>query len=317
MTHQTPPGWHSDPGHTGDGPALQRWWDGSRWTDETRPAPPPHIPGPGAAWPPPEPKAPNRRARAAVAAAVAVAVLAAVGGGAYLLGSSDDSGNDRDAAGSSAAPSPDDGGGDGKGDGEGQEPKEPGGPGGESAAPEAPPAEDGFATDGAAGVSLPVLDGWTGKSGRVGATLSTGEHPCPGDAGESCQRGGVFSAPALALGSKATEAKAAAEADIAGNAKESYGGKSYGKITSHEQLKAEAVEVAGQKGFLVRWKVVTQKGDDGYVQSLAFPSPSVKGRLVIVRSGFDISDKAPGLPVMDKITDGIKAAKGTGNGQDV
>ncbi|HET6860027.1 MAG TPA: DUF2510 domain-containing protein [Streptomyces sp.] len=315
MTHQTPPGWHSDPGHTGEGPVLQRWWDGSRWTDETRPAPPPQapgIPGPGAAWPPPA-KARSRRARTAVAAAVAVVVLAAVAGGSYLLGSADDSGKDRTAAGSSAAPSPD---GRDDGGGKGGDEQEPKGPGGESGPPEAPPAEDGFATDGAAGVSLPVPEGWTGKSGQMGASLGTGEHPCPGDAAESCQRGGVFSAPALALGSKATEAKAAAEADIAGNAKESYGGKSYGKITSHEQLKAEAVEVAGQKGYLVRWKVVTQKGDDGYVQSLAFPSPSVKGLLVIVRSGFDVSDKAPELSVMDKITDGIKAAKGTGNGQD-
>jgi hypothetical protein len=32
----TPPGWYPDPGHTGHGPALERWWDGSAWTDYTR-----------------------------------------------------------------------------------------------------------------------------------------------------------------------------------------------------------------------------------------------------------------------------------------
>ncbi|MZE80665.1 DUF2510 domain-containing protein, partial [Streptomyces sp. SID5475] len=34
----TPPGWYPDPGHTGGGPALERWWDGSGWTDHTRQA---------------------------------------------------------------------------------------------------------------------------------------------------------------------------------------------------------------------------------------------------------------------------------------
>ncbi|MDT0345651.1 DUF2510 domain-containing protein [Streptomyces litchfieldiae] len=34
----TPPGWYPDPGHTGDGPAPERWWDGSAWTGQTRAA---------------------------------------------------------------------------------------------------------------------------------------------------------------------------------------------------------------------------------------------------------------------------------------
>lgn len=72
--------------------------------------------------------------------------------------------------------------------------------------------------------------------------------------------------------------------------------------------------MAGQQGYLVRWKVVTKNGDDGYVQSLAFPSPRSKDMLVVVRSGFDINSKAPELSVMDEITKGIKAASGTGSG---
>lgn len=128
------------------------------------------------------------------------------------------------------------------------------------------------------------------------------------------------SAPALALEIKADEAKAAAEADIEKNAEESYGGESYGEISSHEELRSEAVTVAGKKGYLVRWKVVTGKGDDGYVQSLVFPSPAPEadGLLIVVRSGFDINAKAPALSVMDEITKGIKAAKfGGGAGQKV
>ena len=119
--------------------------------------------------------------------------------------------------------------------------------------------------------------------------MTTGEYACPGDEAQTCVRGGVFSAPAQALKVEATTAKAAAEADIKANAEESYGEKIYGGITSHEELRSEAVTVAGQKGYLVRWKVVTKNGDDGYVESLAFPSPNVKSMLVVVRSGFDIN----------------------------
>ncbi|SCD34118.1 Protein of unknown function, partial [Streptomyces sp. SolWspMP-sol7th] len=29
MTPQTPPGWYPDPGHSGEGPRGERWWDGT------------------------------------------------------------------------------------------------------------------------------------------------------------------------------------------------------------------------------------------------------------------------------------------------
>jgi hypothetical protein len=32
-----PPGWYNDP----HGAAVQRWWDGTTWTDHTQPVPPP------------------------------------------------------------------------------------------------------------------------------------------------------------------------------------------------------------------------------------------------------------------------------------
>lgn len=233
-------------------------------------------------------------------------------GGFYLLGR--DGGGDNAAgpagSGPSTAPSR-----------PGQQSPAPDGPrgggpgGGESGAPQQQPqTEDGYATDAASGISIPVPDGWTGESGAIGAGVTTGKYECPGDTSQSCVRGGVFSAPAVALKVDATTAKAAAEKDIKTNAEESYGGTIYGDISSHQQLKSEEVTVAGQKGYLVRWKVVTSKGDDGYVQSLAFSSPTSPELMVLVRSGFDVNDKAPKLSVMDEITKGIKAAAGTGSG---
>ncbi|MFD9545690.1 DUF2510 domain-containing protein [Streptomyces sp. NPDC060022] len=293
MTQTTPPGWHADPGYSGIGPRQERWWDGSRWTDQLR------IP-PAAVR--------RRRIRIGAGIAVGIVVLAAVGGGAYLLG--DDSGDRTESSATSPSPAPSDnpdrpgapGGEDGEEGGSGQN------PGGQV------PTEEGYATDLASGISIPVPDGWTGQSGPVGAGVTTGEYTCPGDESQKCVRGGVFSAPAQALKNAATTAKAAAEKDIKANSEESYGEEIYGGITSHQQLKSEAVTVAGQKGYLVRWKVVTKNGDDGYVQSLAFPSPNIKDMIVLVRSGFDVNAKAPKLSVMDDISKGIKAATGTGSG---
>ncbi|MEV6419377.1 DUF2510 domain-containing protein [Streptomyces sp. NPDC051662] len=337
MTYTTPPGWHPDPGHTGEGPRQERWWDGSAWTDEVRAAPPAEWDPPAAAPPPSAPPATGlspespyqvppypippypatpppgsrRGGRRIAIGAIAAVVAVAIAGGFYLLGR-DGGGNDEAGAagsGPSAAPSR-----------PGQQSPAPdgprgGGPGGENGAPQQQPqTEDGYATDAASGISIPVPDGWTGESGTIGAGVTTGKYECPGDTSQSCVRGGVFSAPAAALKIDATTAKAAAEKDIEVNAEESYGGTIYGDISSHQQLKSEEVTVAGQKGYLVRWKVVTSKGDDGYVQSLAFSSPTSPELMVLVRSGFDVNDKAPKLTVMDEITKGIKAAAGTGSG---
>ncbi|MFJ8749286.1 DUF2510 domain-containing protein [Streptomyces sp. NPDC102441] len=292
MTQTTPPGWHPDPGHSGIGPLQERWWDGSHWTDQLR-IPPATVR--------------RRRIRIGAGIAAGVVVLAAVGGGGYLLGDSPDGSADT----SSAAPAPS---GSprlpGAPDGGGQD----GGGGQQSPDQQMPQTEEGYATDAASGISIPVPDGWTGQSGSIGAGVTTGEYTCPGDESQKCVRGGVSSAPAQALEIEATTAKAAAEADIKANAEESYGEKASGGITSHEELKSEEVTIAGQKGYLVRWKVVTKKGDDGYVESLAFPSPNIKSMLVMVRSGFDINTDAPKLSVLDDITKGIKKAEGAGSG---
>ncbi|MFF8912858.1 DUF2510 domain-containing protein [Streptomyces sp. NPDC015032] len=287
----SPPGWHPDPGHTGIGPLHERWWDGNQWTDHIR-VPPAAIR--------------RRRLRIGIGITAGVVVLAAIGGGLFLL--SDQSGGPKENA--ATAPS----------DAPGRGPGAPGGGGrgggGENGAPERqlPQAEDGYATDLASGISLPVPDGWTGSSGIAGAGVTTGDYACPGNTSEKCVRGGVFSMPAKVLKLDTTTAKATATKDISSNAEESYGEKIYGGITSHQQLKSGPVTVAGEQGYLVRWKVVTKSGDDGYVQSLAFPSPHAKDTLIVVRSGFDINSKAPELSVMDDITEGIKAASGAGSG---
>ncbi|MGW3658575.1 DUF2510 domain-containing protein [Streptomyces sp. NPDC005151] len=292
MTEMSPPGWHTDPGYTGTGPVQERWWDGSQWTDQLR-MPPAAVR--------------RRRIRIGVGVTAGVLVLAAIAGGAILL--TDGSHSSENTSRGAVSPAPSSPGGQ---NGQGG----PGGPGGRSPAPDQqqPPSEEGYATDASSGISLPVPDGWTGKSALIGASVSTGSYTCPADASQKCERGGAFVAPAQALKITAKTAEAAAKADISVNATSSYGGKAYGAITSHEQLKSEAVTVAGRKGYLVRWKVVTKEGDDGYVQSLAFVSPHSADMLVVVRSGFDVSPKAPALSVMDEITKGIKAAALTGSG---
>ncbi|MET8773226.1 hypothetical protein ABZV94_41300, partial [Streptomyces sp. NPDC004658] len=173
----------------------------------------------------------------------------------------------------------------------------------------------GSVTDPVNGISLPVPKGWTGQAISVGAQVTSDDaYKCPGNAAETCTAGGAYTAPAVALGIEDDTAEEVAKADIAANAKQSYGGTTYGSITSHEVLASKAVTVAGQKGYLVRWKAVTSKGADGYVESVAFPSPNDARQIVVVRFGVDVGQK---LSVIDEILEGIKVSSGGGSGQDV
>ncbi|MGY0019953.1 DUF2510 domain-containing protein [Streptomyces sp. YJ-C3] len=354
MTSQTPAGWYPDPGQVPDGPRTERWWDGSRWTDQTRPAttPPPFPPqaaAPGPVAPsqqptapgtipayqdhqnypmypgqlPPMPPKPRRRARIAIAAGIAVVVLAGIGGGVYAL-TSDGDGKSSRAGGESRQP---------------QEPRQPEGPGGGagggdgSPSPDAPgspraPLDEGYATDIVNGVALPVLDGWTGSDGAGVAGVQTGTYKCPDDVEQSCVKGGASTSSAKSLKLDASTAEAAAKEDILKNAKASYGGKVYGGILNHDELLSKKVTVAGQQGYRVRWNVDTKSKIDAWVESVAFPSPSDPKTLVVVRIGVDIprTDKekaaGPDDTAIDKLVEGIKKADVTGggtggNGQDV
>ncbi|MDX3542217.1 DUF2510 domain-containing protein [Streptomyces europaeiscabiei] len=357
MTQATPPGWYPDPGQTNDAPATERWWDGKAWTDQIRPAgsatgfgPPAHPPGagpypPGAGGHPGYPgypghpgyagyagypghpvAAPKRGLRIGIAVAVAAAVLASIGVGVYAL-TRNDSGSDgsttSQGSGGQNGQGGTDGGPGGNSGGQGG-PGGSGGSGGQSPAPDGsgqpPQTEEGYATDTTSGISIPVPDGWLGSPLQAGAQVTTeASYECPADATKTCTRGGAYSSPVELLKLKATTAEAAAKEDISQAAEDAYGSEGYGKITSHEELASKAVTVAGEKGYYVRWKVVTGKGDDGYVESLAFPSPADSSRLVVVRFGIDVSDEAPKQSVIDDITKGIKKASisGGGSGQGV
>ncbi len=302
----------------------------------------------------PYPGAPPARARQGVrtgiAVAAAVAVLAGIGGGVYSLTANDGgSGNSANAQGPGGrrgfGGQEGQGGQGGQGGGQGQGGQggpfggqgAPGGSGGSDGfggsdgsggsdgqtpapgQPGQPQIEDGYATDLINGISIPVPDGWTGGTTTAGtaAVQSKDEYKCPGDTSSTCNTGGAYSASAEDQGLTATAAETAAEQDIAKNAEESYGGKSYGGITSHQVLASEAVTVAGQKGYMVRWKAITSKGADGYVESLVFPSPADSRQLVVVRFGIDVGSNAPKLSLLDQIAKGIKASSASGNGQKV
>jgi hypothetical protein len=248
---------------------------------------------------PPQPGGDSRRGQKITVLVVAAVVLvAAIVGGVVLL---NDDGADRAGPGPSATaknPAPDDG--DSGADGGGTEGTEPPPPGGDA----------DVAPDVLNGITLPVPDGWqAGRNSEGGAGMTISPYPCPGDTASNCVRGGAYSM--TAAGYQATTAEGVAKEDIAKNAENSYGKdplaekEMYGGITSHRQLRSQAVTVAGEKGYLVRWKVVTRTGDDGFVQSVVFPSPSGSKSLVVVRFGFDDSDKAPTLDDMDEIVEGI------------
>ncbi|MFJ8540084.1 DUF2510 domain-containing protein [Streptomyces sp. NPDC093591] len=331
MTQVTPPGWYPDPGQKSDGSPTERWWDGKAWTDQVRPAgsadvwgPPEQLTADGAypvhpGYPGRPPSGGRSGLRTGIAVGVAAVVLASIGVGVYALTADDGSGGG--SANSQQQGPGGQGGQGGPGGGQGgpfgdSGGSSGGGSGGESPSPgqsEAPKVESGSVTDPVSGISIAIPDGWYGQQINWGAQVASNEtYKCPSDTSQTCMKGGAYSAPALALRTKGDTAEEVAKADIAANAEESYG-KGYGEITSHEVLASKAVTVAGQKGYLVRWKAVTSKGADGYVQSLAFPSPVSEQQIVVVRIGVDAGEQS----VIDEITKGIKVSTGGGNGQDI
>jgi hypothetical protein len=315
------------------------------WGPPTQPQPVDPA-APSGPWPPypAQPPAGTRRGmRTGVAVGVAAAVLACIGAGVYALGGNGSGGGQTDAGqrpgfqGGQGGQGGSEGGGQGGpfggqgGQGQGGPFGGPGGgadggpgggsggSGGQSPAPgqsEAPKIKGGgTVSDPLNGISMPVPDGWTGQAFSAGAQLTSDHsYKCPGDTSQTCTDGGAYSAPAMALGTKGSTPEEVAKADIEANAQESYGGKTYGGITSHQVLDSKAVTVAGQQGYMVRWKAITSKGSDGYVESLAFPSPADAQQLVVVRFGVDVGQKTS---VIDEITQGIKVSSGGGDGQNV
>lgn len=247
------------------------------------PEPPPFA---AATAPVPVRRKPAKPVLVAVAAAALVGLL--VGSGVTYLAM--DGKSERRSA-HQMRPEARPGGGD-RAEGDGGASKAPGTPGGKSRNP-------GLAVDAVNRISLSIPTGWTGGTTKAGfAGLTIGSYDCASGSGE-CSLGGVATGQL-----KGTDAKQAAEQDITTAAEESYG-----KIKSHEQLKSEPIAVDGRDGYLIRWKVDAPEGNDGYVETVVFPTADGKA-LASVHLGFDIDDKAPKLTEMDRIVESVKAFTG-------
>ncbi|MEU0587711.1 DUF2510 domain-containing protein [Streptomyces sp. NPDC006132] len=283
-----PPGWYPDP----HAPHLQRWWDGTAWTEHRRA---PEAPG-GPVLPPPG-GGTGRAKAVAVTAAGAVLVAAIVTAAVAFDGDGDGGGTDaRSAPTAPASTSP-------------TGPPEPA-PG---ASASGTPADAGPAVveDQLNGVTFPLLDGWVRPQhiAQDDVVMTTdGTYDCPGGVG-LCRHGLVLSRTVTENDEKSPEALA--EADIKDAADEAYdrdrlGRELHGGIESHQVVKSGPVAVAGRAGYLVRWRVHTAKGPGGYVQSLVFPSSVGTESPVLVRYVFDAGGDGPPLADMDRITKGIR-----------
>ncbi|WP_306190271.1 MULTISPECIES: DUF2510 domain-containing protein [unclassified Streptomyces] len=295
-----PPGWYRDP----SAPHLERWWDGTAWTDHQRapeaPQPQPQAqPSPAPAPPPPAGGGPTRAKAVALTTAGAV-LVAAIVTGAVVLGRDDGGGTgartaasdtSATAAGPSTAatsPSP------------------------SSAAPSATATGDpSVAVDQLNGITLPVPDGWE-KPQYVAddnVVMTThGTYDCPTRTG-LCRHGLVLTLTATAT--DAAPPKALAEQDIENAADLAYdenaaGQRLYGGITSHRAVASGQIAVAGRAGYFVRWRVSTAQGPGGYVESLVFPSSVGSEAPVVVRFVLDAGADGPPLSDIDRITKGIR-----------
>lgn len=132
-------------------------------------------------------------------------------------------------------------------------------------------------TDELNGITFPLLDGWVRPEfvTEDDVVMTTdGTYDCPGDPGV-CHHGRVVSRTVTE--NAETSPEALARADIADAADDAYdrdriGSRPFGGITGHRIVGSGTVAVAGRAGYFVRWRVTTEAGPGGYVQSLAFPS---------------------------------------------
>ncbi|MFF1642591.1 DUF2510 domain-containing protein [Streptomyces sp. NPDC058246] len=298
MSMTPPPGWYRDPSY----PLVERWWDGTAWTDHRRQPEAPQQPSPQQ-----ESAEPGASGRAKVVAlsVAGVVLVASIVTGALLLG--------RDEGGGDAAVQ--------------TGPTTPTGPTARATdTPSPSPSASASSADDPSsvvdelnGITLPLLDGWVRPQyvAEDDVVMTTpGTYDCPGDPG-LCRHGRVISRTATATDVKSP--KALAEQDIEDAANDAYDrdlldSRPYRGIKSHHLVKAGSVAVAGRAGYFVRWKVGTGVGPGGYVESLAFPSSVGSESLVIVRFAFDAGAAGPPLADMDRIIKGIRPVGDAGTG---
>ncbi|MFJ8505380.1 DUF2510 domain-containing protein [Streptomyces avermitilis] len=289
MSSTPPPGWYRDPSY----PLVERWWDGTAWTDHRRqpetetPQEPPTGPRPAAGGP-------GRAKVIALTAAGAVLVAAVVTGVVVLARDAGGSGSGAEAkttAGSSATTTP--------------SASSP------SASVSEPSADDpSVVEDELNGITLPLPEGWVRAENVADDDVvmtTPGTYDCPGDPG-LCRHGQVLSRTAT---TSDASPEALARGDIADAMdtafdRDGLGSRPFGGVTSHREVKAGTVAVGGREGYFVRWRVTAAKGPGGYVQSLAFPSSVGSEAPVIVRFAFDAGADGPPLTDMDRITKGIR-----------
>ncbi|MEV8123904.1 DUF2510 domain-containing protein [Streptomyces sp. NPDC085944] len=330
-----PPGWYRDP----SAPHLERWWDGTAWTEHRRtPEPVGYGPASGGA-PGPEQQPASRHhqaqygqvqhgpAQPGQAATVPRSAGAGTGGGgagagtggrgkavavtgaaAVLVASivtgvfvlgEDDGGTPRTRTSPATATATDS-----------SPVNDPPSPSPPSPSPTA--ADDpAVVEDQLNGVTFPLPDGWVRPKyvAEDDVMMTTdGTYDCPAD-GSVCRHGLVVSRTVTA--NAESSPKVLARQDIEDAADDAYdrdliGNKPFGGIESHEEVASGPVAVAGRAGYYVRWRVTTAEGPGGYVQSMVFPSTVGTESPILVRYVFDAGEDGPPLAVMDEITKGIR-----------
>ncbi|GGX27246.1 membrane protein [Streptomyces malachitofuscus] len=294
MSMTPPPGWYRDP----HAPHLERWWDGTAWTEHRRPPETPTVPLTPSTGATGGTAGTGRAKTVALATAGAVLVGAIVTGAVFLRG--------------------DDG-----------EPRPRTGPTATASATELPPpspstsepetADPDVVEDQLNGITFPLLDGWVRPKhvSQDDVVMTTdGTYDCPGE-GSVCRHGLVISRTVTETDE--TSPEALAKKDISDAAEEAFGEDAlgqqpYGGVKSHDVVKSGPVAVAGRAGYFVRWRVTTGEGPGGHVQSMVFPSSVGTESPVVVRYVIDAGQDAPPLTDMDRITEGIQSVTDADSG---
>jgi hypothetical protein len=174
-----------------------------------------------------------------------------------------------------------------------------------------PAPSDGTATAAPAGVLPDILHGWrvprpAAWSPHTGSSASSVyETTGPYDCGmtSQCIRG-QFSIEASSVpGADAATVARAAMAD--------YAPRIFGELDSHEELTSGPIAVAGSAGYAVRWYVTPKQGAKGYILMIAVPDAQGSG-FVLLHGGVDDDPKAPRPTVLDQIAGGIRSTSGSG-----